>query len=156
MMRLLVVLLLCAACGGPAPHWPEWPVGQFYGAQLVIESQLVYTQRDTYIPYLRSIIERTAAFYGHAPEEVAGLRIVATNGPIPNGQGAMVVGHFDPDQNTVLFRTGYEPDMTCADGVLLPHELLHFYLHGDPTHSDPRWAQLPALQDSLRPLSICP
>lgn len=154
-MKLYFVgLLLCAACGG-SPHWPEYPA-DFYGADLVIEqSDYVYTQRETYVPYLRSLVERTAAYYGHAPEDVAGLRIMIEPGQVSCGE-LTVNGCFTTDDNTVRIHSGYLSDMTCSDGALLPHELLHYFLHGDPGHTAPEWARLPALQDSLRPLSICP
>lgn len=159
-MRLqpVAILLLLIGCGG-SQQWPGDPA--LYGAYLQVEGgAYVYSGYDNYKPYLRSIIEATAAHFGRRPEEISGVRLLVS-GPI-NVSGLFVScggepaqGCFTSDDNTIHLATGYLANGTCADGHVLPHELLHVFLGGDSGHTSPLWADIHALGVQLEALSVC-
>lgn len=154
-MRWIVVAMLIG-CGG-RQHWTGDP--DLYNVDLVIEADAdPYTALPAYKPYLRAIIERTSLYFGYAPEDVAGLRILVS-GHLYGCASRVTGGCYDPASNTAMLTAGFGGSsipgrIRCTEGAVLPHELLHYFI-GDPQHSDARWSRLPELIASLDAESIC-
>ena|SRR5712691_10510370 len=142
-MRFSVSLLVIGlfACGRPMhPGDPN-----LYGVEVVVRSDAAaYTREPDFQPRLKLLLERAAAFYGHAPEEFAGLRIQFQGTPVQCGQQSGDQGCNDPTTNTITVAT-LQPDCYLnVESSVLPHELLHYFT-GDPQHLNPLWRALDPL-----------
>jgi hypothetical protein len=139
--RLTVaVLLVVSAC---APRWAGDP--QLYG--MALEVQLAqgnagWALRDDLRARVRRVIDLGAGYWGLAPADVAGWRLVLTEGLRECGASATANGCTTDDDRTVTVAANYT---VCIESSALVHELGHVAL-GDPEHRDPRWHDTDALR----------
>lgn len=136
MRRWLAAAVLLGGCGACSPtQWAGEP--DVFGAHLVATpSAGDYTKAPDFRPRVRAALKQTAAYFGRKPLDFAGLRIVVTDVVDPARRD--ISGYFDPGDNTITVT--YLPGTTpCVEDLTLPHEALHYFLGGDPEHTDPKW-----------------
>ena len=81
-----------------------------YGVELVVRSDAApYTREADFHGRMKRVLEVGAAFYGHSPEEFAGLRIEFVGTPVDCGSQTGDQGCNDPSTNTITVAT-LQPD----------------------------------------------
>jgi hypothetical protein len=138
---LLFLVAALSACGRPMhPGDPD-----LYGVDLVVRPDAApYTRQADFHARLKRVLEVAAAFYGHSPEEFAGLRIDFVGTTVQCGQQSGDVGCNDPPTNTITVATLQPECYVNVESSALPHELLHYFII-DPNHLNPLWRALDPL-----------
>jgi hypothetical protein len=143
-MRFVPVLLLVvAAC---EPRWDGDP--RIYGLALDVELTQHNTEwvlGDDLKPRIRRVVEMAAAYWGSAPEAVAGWRLLLAEGLLACGSCSTANGCTTTDDRTVAITANF---YLCIESSTLTHEIGHVALGGDARHEDPRWHD----DDALRAL----
>jgi hypothetical protein len=140
-LPLLVLLLGLPAC---AVQWDGDPA--IYGLDLDValtQHNAAWTVRDDLKPRLRTVVAAAAAYWGIAPEAVAGWRLRLTEGLLECGGSSTANGCTTADDRTVTITANY---FVCIESSTLVHELGHVALGGDSDHRDPRWRDSDALR----------
>ena len=123
----LLIAMMLGACGGRT-EWSGDP--QLHGVALIVESgaESYVNDLDFKARVLR-MLELSAAYTGHDPEELHGLRVIVKPGRFPCG-ASDARGCYDPDDNTVRIAAA----ATCIENSVMPHELVHYLHGGDSPH----------------------
>lgn len=135
--------VLCVILGGCAKTW-DCHEGDFCVNGTLVEGIPAASQT----PEMRDRIAREmqvslAALHG-SPDALRGWRLIympigselACPASTPDCDGLSHVGNSD---STIWVKVY---DSRCLEFTVLPHEILHVILGGDPNHTDPQWATL--------------
>src|SRR5689334_10898166 len=126
-MRGFLPLLLGALFACERPMHVGDP--DLYGVQLAVhDDAAAYTRAADFRPRVKRLLERAAAFYGHAPEEFVGLCIEFQGTPVVCGGQSGDQGCNDPATNTISIATLLPDCFLDVESSVLPHELLHYFI----------------------------
>jgi hypothetical protein len=137
----LVWVILLASCSA---RWEGDP--ELHGLALEIrltQHNAAWVERDDLKPRLRAVLEASAAYWGIAPDDLAGWRLLLTEGLLACGERVDASGCTTTGDDTIAVTANY---YACIESSTLMHEIGHVALGGDEEHRDPRWHDEAALE----------
>jgi hypothetical protein len=130
----LLGLVLLASCGTPWDGDPE-----LWGMALEVrptQQNAAWVERDDLKPRVHAAVEQSAAYWGIAPHDLAGWRLLLTEGLLHCGSHTTANGCTTTGDRTIAITANY---YVCIESSTLMHEIGHVALGGDSHHEDPRW-----------------
>jgi hypothetical protein len=138
----LLAALLAASCGADTR-----PDLQVRALGVLVETSAPFTRADDFPARLETTLDAGLRYWGGGWDDLAGVSLTLTDAPSVQCGGRASLGCFDGDLRVTTADPGLGT-FDCVEQTVLVHEVGHAVI-GDPTHSDPRWMDLVAVEEAL-------
>jgi len=140
----LLATLLGAGCGAGADAGPDLHVRT---VGVILATSAPFARAEDFPARLETTFDAALGYWGGSWDDLANVSLTLTGETSVECGGRAALGCFDGDMRITTVDPGIGT-FDCVEQTVLVHEVGHAVI-GDPSHTDPRWMDLAAVEAAL-------